>query len=235
MLKLKSFIIILLFLFIPVVNAKTILKEDYKTKNFIETLEDEELGKEFSSYSEGSNKITIYLFRGKGCGYCRAFLSFMNSITNEYGKYFNLISFETWYNSKNYELFNRVAYYLDKELPQGVPYIIIGDKVFDGYSGSYDESIKKAIIDLYNTSKDKRFDVFEEIEKNGLITIEELKALYSNQEEEVKEVKNYSNTSTSSEYIDNSSTIMLFIISTVTIMLFDYSLYKKLYLKIEKI
>ena len=41
MLKLKSFIIILLFLFIPVVNAKTILKEDYKTKNFIETLEDD--------------------------------------------------------------------------------------------------------------------------------------------------------------------------------------------------
>ena len=32
----------------------------------------------------------------------------------------------------------------------GVPFIIIGDKVFKGYSKAYDEEIKKAIIDAYN-------------------------------------------------------------------------------------
>ena len=45
----------------------------------------------------------------------------------------------------------------------GVPYIVIGDKVFPGYADSYNEDIKAAIDELYD-SKD-RYDVFEEYNK----------------------------------------------------------------------
>ena len=40
----------------------------------------------------------------------------------------------------------------------GVPYIVIGDKVFAGYSENYDEDIKNKIDELYNTKKSKRYD-----------------------------------------------------------------------------
>ena len=46
----------------------------------------------------------------------------------------------------------------------GVPYIIIGDQVFGGYASDYDEQIKTAIKDLYE-SKEK-YDVFEEYNKS---------------------------------------------------------------------
>ena len=52
------------------------------------------------------------------------------------------------------------------EVAQGVPYIVIGDKVFPGYANSYDEDIKSAIVDLYKTTKKKRYDVFTEMKKN---------------------------------------------------------------------
>lgn len=180
----KRLLFVLMFfaLFIIPINTKaatkTILGNEYQTKNFIETIEEENINKAFSSYSEGNNKITIYMFRGKGCSFCQAFLNFMNGITQEYGKYFNMVSFEVWYDENNWNLLNQTSYYMDKELFQSVPYIIIGDKVFHGYSNTYDEDIKNAIVNLYNTAKNDRYDVFKEAEKNGFTSMEELKKLF---------------------------------------------------------
>ena len=47
----------------------------------------------------------------------------------------------------------------------GVPYIVIGDKVFAGYSESYDDDIKSAIETLYKQSKADRYDVMENLDK----------------------------------------------------------------------
>ena len=136
--------------------------KDYKTKNYLETLDDEQLEYEFENYEENDNQITVYMFRGKGCGFCRKFLSFLNSITDEYGKYFRLVSFEVWNDPDNKALMDDVSNYM-KEEAGGVPYIIIGDKVFGGYASDYDEQIKTAIINLYNTKAEKRYDVFHEM------------------------------------------------------------------------
>ena len=145
------------------VQAET---KKYNVLNLKETLAEEELEEEFKNYKETDNQITIYLFRGKGCGYCRAFLTFLNSITEEYGKYFKLRSYEVWNDQNNSALMGEVSNYLG-EPAGGVPYIIIGDKVFPGYASQYDENIKKAITDLYNTKKNKRYDVFTEMKKHS--------------------------------------------------------------------
>ena len=137
----------------------------YNTLNFKETLAAEEIKEEFTKYKESNNQITIYLFRGQGCGYCRAYLTFMNSITEEYGKYFKMVTYEVWNDEKNSELFSQISSFLEKPAG-GVPYIIIGDKVFAGYSSEYDEDIKTAIVDLYNTKPKKRYDVMKEYEKS---------------------------------------------------------------------
>lgn len=139
--------------------------EKYNTLDFEGALADEELEKEFKEHKPNSDAITIYLFRGKGCGYCRAFLSFMNSITDEYGKYFKMESYEVWNDQANSTLLGQVSEYMG-ESAGGVPYIIIGDKVFPGYAEQYNEGIKEAIKTLYDTKKSKRYDVFEAMKKN---------------------------------------------------------------------
>lgn len=161
--KLAGIIFAILFAVSPMVlraeeSKSKIDLSEYKTMNLKETLADEEIKEAFKSYSETDDQISIYLFRGKGCGYCRAFLTFLNSITDEYGKYFKVVSFESWYDENNSKLLSTISEFLG-EPASGVPYIIIGDKVFGGYAESYDDGIKEAIKTLYDS--EDRYDVFE--------------------------------------------------------------------------
>lgn len=135
----------------------------YKTLNLKDALTQEEIDMKYTDYKETDDQAVIYLFRGKGCTYCRAFLNFLNDIAEEYGKYFKVVSFESWYDADNAELLDTISNYLGQSA-SGVPYIIIGDQVFGGYASDYDEQIKTAIKDLYD-SKEK-YDVFEEYNKS---------------------------------------------------------------------
>ena len=141
------------------VKAKEVV---YQTKNLEQTLKEENIEVDLSNYKETDDQITIYLFRGNGCGYCNGFLKFLSSIVPEYGKYFKLESYEVWGSKDNNELMEKVGAFLEHDAT-GVPFIIIGDKVFPGYASQYDESIKSAIVTLYNS--EERYDVFEEMDK----------------------------------------------------------------------
>ncbi len=134
----------------------------YESKNLIETLEEEEIDLEYEDYEENNKQVTIYLFRGTGCAYCRSFLEFLNEISEEYGKYFKLKSYEVWTNTNNQELLENVSSFLGQSA-NGVPYIIIGEQVFAGYSEQYADSIKAAIKAEY--SKTSKYDAIEEYEK----------------------------------------------------------------------
>ena len=162
--KFFGVIISILFLVSPMTlraEEQTKTKIDlskYNTLNFTETLKDEQIEIIDKDYKETDDQVTIYLFRGKGCGYCRAFLTFLNSISKEYGKYFKVVSFETWYDENNTKLLATMSEFM-KEDAGGVPYIIIGDKVFGGYTESYNEDIKSTIKTLYDSTD--RYDAIE--------------------------------------------------------------------------
>lgn len=158
----KKKLLLLLVAFVLPFNAlaKTFY-DDYNTKNFVDTLKAEGMEIQNTDYKEDSKQAVIYMFRGDGCGYCRAFLEFLNSISKDYGKYFRLVSFEVWNDSKNSELFKKVPL-VTNEAAEGVPYIIIGEKVFGGYASAYDEDIKSAIMAQYN---DPSYDVFEKLDE----------------------------------------------------------------------
>lgn len=159
--KKKIVILLLVFALLPFkVFAKSMI-DDYQTKNFVDTLKAEEFEIENKDYKEDSKQAVIYMFRGQGCGYCRKFLNFLNSISKEYGQYFRLVSFEVWNDANNAELFKKVPL-VTNEPANGVPYVIIGDKVFAGYAESYDDQIKEAIMAQY---KDNSYDVFEKLDE----------------------------------------------------------------------
>ena len=135
----------------------------YKTMNLDEALTQEKISHDFSKYKETDDQVVIYLFRGNGCGFCRNFLTFLNSIIGEYGKYFKVVSFEVWYDQDNVNLMNDVASVLNTTV-DGVPFIVIGNTVIPGYNKDYDNQIKQAIEKEYKNKN--RYDVFEELLKN---------------------------------------------------------------------
>ena len=162
--KILGLLLVMMMLVSPL-TARALSADDeeidikkYNTLGLKETLAQESIKEEFKDYKETDDQVIIYLFRGNGCGYCRNFLTFLNGITDEYGKYFKLVSFEVWNDQANSELLQKVGSFLEQDAG-GVPYIVIGDQVFPGFADSYADSIKTTIKELYD-SKD-RYDVFE--------------------------------------------------------------------------
>lgn len=148
---------------------------EYTTENFEEALTEEGIEHDLKDYKESEEKINIYLFRGHKCGFCNSFLTFLYNNVEEYGKYFNLVSYEIFNDSNNSKLFEQVSKFMDGEAATGVPYIVIGDTAFGGFNESTDgDKIKEKIKELYE-SKD-RYDVFEEMEKGEKETSKETSA-----------------------------------------------------------
>lgn len=158
--KIIMFLVTLGIIMLPLSTNASIM-DDYAHKNFKDTLAAEDITLKNTSYKETDDQVTIYMFRGQGCSYCRAFLNFLNDISDEYGKYFKLVSFEVWNDSKNNELLDKVASVAGQEAG-GVPYIIIGETVFPGYLSDWDDTIKTTIKSEYD-SKD-RVDILEKAE-----------------------------------------------------------------------
>lgn len=98
------------------------------------------------SYSK--EKINIYLFYGEGCPHCEELKNYLNSLDNKEKSYFNIYTFEVWNNSTNQQFMKESAKSLNKEV-SGVPFLIIGNKTFEGYSESMNIKIKKAIKTEY--------------------------------------------------------------------------------------
>ena len=100
-------------------------------------------------------KVNIYFFWGDGCPHCESEFAFFDSIESEYGDYYNLYTFETWQNEKNAELLKTFSDAMEVE-SRGVPYTIIGEEVFTGFSESMESDFINAIVE----EKDKSFDVY---------------------------------------------------------------------------
>lgn len=103
------------------------------------------------------NKVNIYFFWGDGCPHCEEGFEFLDSISDEYGKYFKLNKFEVWKNEDNAKIMEQFASKMGDEI-SGVPYIVIGERTFKGFSEKHKESIKAAIKEQYKDSYDVYFE-----------------------------------------------------------------------------
>lgn len=106
------------------------------------------------------NKVNIYFFWGNGCPHCEAEHEFFKEIEKEYGKYYNLNTFEVWYNEDNLEILKQFTMKMGDELG-GVPYTIVGNKTFSGFGEKAKKQIKEAIMSQYKNSYDVYFDTNE--------------------------------------------------------------------------
>jgi len=132
-----------------------------KTNNINETEIEEEIpvkiDTKLSNVKYDKNKINIYFFWGNGCPHCEKELKFFESIETEYGDYFNLHTFEVWYNKENENLLRNFASKMNDEV-KGVPYTIIGKETIKGFSSNHEKRILEAIKSQYKDSYDVYFD-----------------------------------------------------------------------------
>ena len=121
----------------------------------------------FAVKADEKSKVNVYLFRGEGCPHCEEAIEwFDNTLSKdeEYSKYYELVQYEVWYDEDNAKLMDKVAEALGTEA-NGVPFIVIGDKHFSGFSSSQSpDQIKEAIKAEYES--DDKVDMVESV-KNG--------------------------------------------------------------------
>lgn len=111
-----------------------------------------------------SKKITVHLFWGNGCPHCENAIKYLEgTIGDEYKECFTLEKHEVWYDEDGRELMQGVASYFGEDV-SGVPYIVIGEETFGGYSSTLNEQIEKAIVS--NSNNNQYVDVIEKV-RNG--------------------------------------------------------------------
>lgn len=102
----------------------------------------------------------VYVFYGKGCPHCEEFFTWVKSLSNDQKSKFNLVKYETWYNTTNSTALETVANHFE-DSSYGVPYIIIGKTRYNGFGDSNKEQILAAINDYYNL--DERANLIDEL------------------------------------------------------------------------
>lgn len=111
--------------------------------------------KDLAEIAKEDGKVNIYFFWGDGCAHCAAAFKFFASIREEYGKYYNLYTFETWFNDENAKLAKVFAEKMGDTV-KGVPYIIIGERSFIGFGAQDSDKLVQAIEE----QRGGEFDVY---------------------------------------------------------------------------
>ena len=100
-----------------------------------------------------ADTVNVYFFRSSTCPHCQAAQEFFAELQEdeEYKDLFVVKDFEVS-SKKNSNLMSEAAEIMG-DTASGVPYIVIGEESFMGYSSSSDESIKTAIKETYENEE----------------------------------------------------------------------------------
>ena len=149
--KLKYLIIVLVALLIIPFGVFAEGEEETNTENNAEAT---------AESTEEKKEVPVYFFRGEGCSHCAEAEEWFKSIEEEYGSYFEIKDYETWYDTENQALMERVAE-ARGESADGVPYIIVGNKSWNGFAEEYKEQIIDEIKTVYEEPEDERYDIMK--------------------------------------------------------------------------
>ena len=128
----KKLLFLLLLLVIIPFNSFA-LSEDYtdKVSKYTDTPIDE-------------NKINLYLFHGAECPHCEEERTWLKDIEEKYKDYLNVYYFEVWHDKDNAKIMGKLMedFGLSKG---GVPFTIIGEKYYVGFSSAMAPGIENKI------------------------------------------------------------------------------------------
>lgn len=101
---------------------------------------------------EEKDPINVYIFYGETCDFCASLHEYMDELENDdsINYMFQVVDFEVWNNAENNALMLEVGDYFGYDVT-GVPFYVIGETYFTGYSESNSQDqIVEAIETAYN-------------------------------------------------------------------------------------
>ena len=119
---------------------------------------------------EEDSRVTVYFFYGNGCPHCQEAEEWFASIEEEYGERYVIKDYETWYDADNSTLMQQVAEARGEYDPDnfGVPYILIGDKSWMGFSqDTMADEIKTQIDQVFAQPVSERYDALANVTNGG--------------------------------------------------------------------
>ena len=119
---------------------------DYQ--DYVKTMQKADL----SNYEDSEDKINVYIFRGSSCPHCLDEITWLADNYQDFAKYVNIVTYEVWNNNSNSKLMNVVAKYLKKNV-SGVPFTIVGNQTFSGFSEELGTSIIEEAKKLYDSDE----------------------------------------------------------------------------------
>ena len=106
---------------------------------------------EYTNTEVDKDTINIYFFRGEGCPHCAEEEKFFEEELTKKYKNIKIYDFEVWNNKENSEILKKVKENF-KVTNNNVPFTVIGNKYFTGFSSSTKDKIYE-IIDNYQGKK----------------------------------------------------------------------------------
>ena len=104
------------------------------------------------------DKINIYLFYGDGCPHCKAEKELLEKLEDKYPNQLNVYLYEVWDNKDNAKILRKFKKEFNLTENDSVPFTVIGEKYFYGYSDSVGVKIEKQItlyLDLEEIEEDE--------------------------------------------------------------------------------
>lgn len=131
-------------------TEKTTITNKKETTTTSKTTERKTTPTTTQAADDNTEKLNVYVFYGDGCPHCSALHAYFEDLkTKDIGKKINIHYYEVWQNDDNHKLLETVAKEMKIEVG-GVPFFIIGDKYFEGYSESMNDQILSALNKTYN-------------------------------------------------------------------------------------
>ncbi len=144
----KRHIIIILLIALLIPLNTFALSDSYKDKL-----------KDILGEEQKEDVVNIYFFRGEGCPHCAAEEKWFKEIKKKYKKNIKIYDYEVWHSSYNRSLLEESMKKM-KCKEKGVPFTVVGDKYFVGYSDVIGEQIESKIKSYVNVkSKKKTFTI----------------------------------------------------------------------------
>ena len=129
----KKYLIVFLWLLLLIPNYVFAISHDY-----------EDVVYDIVNVEKENDKINLYLFHSADCSHCAAEREWLEEIKKDYSEYLNVYEYEVTYNLYNSNLMLKVN---DRLLANNtnVPFTIIGDKYFTGFSVTTSSLIENKI------------------------------------------------------------------------------------------
>jgi len=124
---------------------------------------------------QAENKINVYFFWGEGCPHCAKEKELLDYYTSKY-PYVQIFDFELYHNYSNGQILSEVASILNIRV-DGIPFTVIGDKYFSGYSEavSPDQILERIEYCYKNNCSDSLSQFFQIGLNNPVVDVSKLK------------------------------------------------------------